>query len=266
MNNFILNNNEGSLTLIIGDRGIGKTYNICKFIPEYINFNKDVESKNILIYDPSEEYDNDLIKRLGFDFETKRISSDDILKLSNQKRNEVRRVLRRDENGNLLNTHKDYEIINKIINNFKKGLIILEDVSHNFDIEFCDLIDVKENKNLDVFITYYEIFKVNEVLLEKFSNIVMFHHSCELSRYIDKLPLFIREICLISEKIINYKYYTQKHKRFHVFIDKISNKIHGNFDIHEFSNACLEYISESYNSDKKIDLNDLVNKYYGNED
>jgi len=52
MNNILKKNisEDGSVFLIIGDRGIGKTYNILKFIPEYIYFNKEAESRNILIY------------------------------------------------------------------------------------------------------------------------------------------------------------------------------------------------------------------------
>ena len=111
---------EPILMCATGKKGVGKTYQTEKLINDYIKPNRGTGKKGrkVLIYDINMEYTR-----------YKVIGLKDIKKFSRQNKIEIRRVLPINEDGSVATLVEMVDILNTIIQTFRGGLLVLEDIN-----------------------------------------------------------------------------------------------------------------------------------------
>lgn len=252
---------EPKMIVVIGGKAIGKTHETLKFISQYISpFGKE---NKVLIFDVNEEFSNERLESMGVSFKTNLLDVKDIETYSNQNRVEVRRVMARDENGNRLSFEGKIELLNKILYDFKDGLLILEDYSsYVFGASGTGIINqifTNRHRNLDVIIHLQSYSNLTPRMIQN-CDIMRLHRCVDMVKRVEaRLPN--PEIHLISESLINFKY--RESKRFMTYIDMGNSKISGDFTKEEYTTACSTYMEENKHKMRNRGIENLMD-YYGN--
>lgn len=276
---------EPKLIIATGGKGVGKTYTTCKIIAKYIRSDGKTgkEGRKVLIFDVNEEYDNTELRNNGHGFETKLLAIEDIAKFANQTRPEVRRILARDKNGQPLGIDGKLEILSKILKYFRSGLLVMEDINNYLiDTKTGDIISVmttNRHRDLDIYIHLQSLSPVTTRMWQNCSFVRFHKQNDSVSRYKNRLP--IPEMYFIAETLVNIQ--CKMDRRFYCYIDNEMSRISGKFSKRAFMVASYNYLmghpkeitkyqqrygkgKDSYNKGVALAINDLVDKYYGNEE
>jgi hypothetical protein len=274
---------EPQLIIATGTRGVGKTYTTCKVIDRYIrpNASKNKEPRKVLIFDINMEYSNEELKKNGFKFQTKIIDPEDLKKFSKQKRAEVRRILPLDKNGRLLGIDGMIDLLEKILADYRGGLLILEDINrYLIDTRTPEIIGTMattRHRDLDIYIHLQSLAPVTTRMWQN-CNFVRFHKQIDdVNRF--KQRLTMPEVYFIAQTLVNIQY--KSDKRFFCYVDNLQGKISGKFSKKSFQLALYSYIIENpkvnkaalsrfgtgkdnYEKATKFTISQLTDQYYGN--
>jgi len=272
------------MILATGTKRVGKTYQTCHAIKDYIQDKPEIEKKGrkVLIYDVNMEYTDASFRDNDVDFTAPILSIKDLKKWSMQDRVEVRRIIPKDENGKILTGDELVSLVEKILDNFRGGLLVLEDINTyiigNSSAKIIGVMCSNAHRDLDIYIHLQSVAAVTTRMFQNAAYIRMHKQSDSLDRYINRIPN--PELYLIAEKLVNQKYVYDK--RFFCFIQNQLLKITGKFSLGDYQKACYAYLLENPRlianaqrrfSGKKEDVRkqaleflvkDLY-KYYGNK-
>jgi hypothetical protein len=273
---------EPLLIIATGTKGVGKTYETCHVIENYIKSNEKTgkKARKVLIFDINMEYTAGTCKDNGVTFEAKILDIKDLPKWTKQSRVEVRRIVPKDENGRLLNIDGMVKMLDRILYYYRGGLLVLEDINRYLvDTRTAEIIGTmatNRHRDLDIYIHLQSLAPVTTRMWQN-TQVIRFHKQADdINRYKQRIPN--AELYFIAEKLVNQK--TIRDKRFFCYVQNEYSKINGKFSIRDFQKACYAYLLEhpkmvsnaqsrfGKGKDGRDDamkylLNDLL-KYYGN--
>ena len=263
---------EPILMCATGKKGVGKTYTTMNMIKSYVKPNKKTgkKARKVLIYDINMEYT---------DFKV--ISVKDIPNFSRQSKIEVRRVLPIMDNGRTATLSDMLVILNQIIENFRGGMLILEDINRYLiaskTTDVIGLLATNRHRDLDI-ICHFQSLSALDPRMWQNTTFVRFHYQLDdIKRYAQRVPNY--EMFKIAQCLLEFKYLKKGDKRFFCYVACDENYITGNFTKLDFQQACEEYFIknpkgindyarqygtgiEARQKAKKQLLNELYQKYY----
>lgn len=234
-----------------GKKGVGKTYTTLQVIKNYVKPNRKTGKKprKVLIYDINMEYT---------DFKV--ISIDDIPKYSRQSKVEIRRVLPILDGGKMATLSEMLVILNQIIENFRGGMLVLEDINRYLiqskTTDVIGLLATNRHRDLDI-ICHFQSLSALDPRMWQNTSFVRFHYQIDdIKRYAQRIPNF--ELFKIAQCLVSIKYLKMNDKRFYVHIASDDNFITGNFTRRDYELACRDYLMSYPKA-----VNDVL-KRYGN--
>lgn len=226
---------EPILMCVVGTKGVGKSYTTEKSFDSYIRYNPVTGKKGrkILIFDVNEEFTK-----------YRTIDIKDIKKFTQSPKIEIRRVLPRDKNGKPLKLDQMQDVMSEIINNFRGGLVLLEDINrYMIQAKTADVIGVittNRHRDLDI-ICHYQSLSALDPRMWQNSYYIRFHRQADkIARYKDRIPNY--ELFQIAENIIANRYTAMKDPRFFVYVNNLDNFIAGDYGQDEFDLACKRHL------------------------
>jgi dephospho-CoA kinase len=281
---------EPLLIVVTGSKGVGKTYTTIKIIKQYVigNIVTGTPPRRVIILDVNDEYT-----------EFKAIALKDVKKFSHHPKIECRRVRIIKPDGNKMSLTEIQNALAFILDNFKGGLLVIEDISKytspNMGMELIGSLCTQRHVDCDIIIHYQSVGRAATPSIVSNMNIMRLHKTTDkVERHENKFGEY-SEILHIAENLVNNRYYKEMDKRgsdnlrnyfdFYVYVDFNRNKIYGKFQRDEFKEAITEYIQENegstigkllkkkdrkgkvlYNYEQALIASEtqLLNKYYGN--
>lgn len=229
---------EPILMCATGKKGVGKTYTTMQHISKYVKPDKKTgkKARKVLIYDINMEYT-----------EFKAISVKDISAFTRQSKIEVRRVLPIMENGKMASLSDMIEILNLIIENFRGGMLILEDINRYLiaskTADVIGLLATNRHRDLDI-ICHYQSLSALDPRMWQNTTFVRFHYQIDdVKRYAQRLPNY--EMFKIAQCLVEYKYLKKGDKRFYCYVACDENYITGNFTKLDFEIACHSFLEKN---------------------
>jgi hypothetical protein len=239
-----MNKREPLIMIAVGTKGVGKTYTTRKEIAHQVIVNK----RKVLIYDASLDPELVRYKTLHKNFLSSFVKS---------RKPEIRRILAVDDYGNELPTEQKIELLRYILENFKGGILVLEDFNKyvtnpNELQELIGIITTNRHRNLDIIFHYQSL---RAVTTRMFQNTRCFRLHKDLEspdtfkeRLADKYELFkIASIIIDTE----YRKGTEAGKRFYLYVLTDDFKIIGASD-KQFESACKKYLWANKSLIKRI--------------
>lgn len=274
---------EPYMIVATGTKGVGKTYQTCQVIQKYIQDNPSTGKKGrkVLIYDVNMEYTSESFADNNVTFTAPVLDIKNLRQWSRQERPEVRRIVPKDEKGNPLSGEALISLLTEILNNFRGGLLVLEDINSylmgNSVQEVIAVMCTNRHRDLDIYIHLQSTSAITTRMWAN-ANFTRFHKQADsLDRIINRVPN--PELYLITEKLVNQKYLYDK--RFFCTVDNQLMKIIGRFSMMDFQKACYAYLidnprlinnkmkicsgnrDEKYKAAASLLIKELF-KYYGN--
>lgn len=237
------------MILASGMKRVGKTYQTCHEIQEYITPTATKEARKFLIFDVNGEFNDTQIRENNCTFSAKVLSIDDLPQWIMQKRVEVRRILALDKDGRRLGTTQIVERLNIILYHVRGCGLLLEDINKyligNGSVDVIGMMCTNAHADLDIYIHLQTLSKVSTTMWQN-SAVVRFHRQIDrVSRYKDRLTN--PELYFIAQKLVDLQF--KSNKRFFCYIYNELNFIKGKFSLFDFRVACLGYL---YDNPSKI--------------
>ena len=229
---------EPILMCATGKKGVGKTFTTMNLIKSYVKGNKKTGKKprKVLIYDINMEYT---------DFKV--ISVKDVSKFSRQSKIEIRRVLPIMDNGKMASLSDMLSILNMIIENFRGGMLILEDINRYLiqskTTDVIGLLATNRHRDLDI-VCHFQSLSALDPRMWQNTTFVRFHYQIDdIKRYAQRVPNF--EMFKIAQCLVEYRYLKKNDKRFYCYIACDENYITGNFTKFDFEIACNMFLEKN---------------------
>lgn len=229
------NKREPILMCATGKKGVGKTYTTTLLLEDYVKNNPKTGKKGrkILIYDINMEYT-----------QYKAISIKDIPKFTRSKKVEIRRVLPIMDDGKMADLSEMLDILSRIINNFRGGMLVLEDINRYLvaskTVDVIGLLATNRHRDLDI-ICHFQSLSALDPRMWQNTSFVRFHYQIDdIKRYHQRIPNY--EMFKIAQCLVQYKYHKKGDKRFYCYIASDDNYITGGFNKMDFYYACHEYL------------------------
>lgn len=253
---------NNKLLLATGFKGMGKTYSTMNFLRPYIagNMAIGVPARNVLIFDVNDEYD---------EFQVKAIHLKHTAQFSVQPKCEIRRIrpwMDRETFDILypgkkpfvdipkgqairMNTEHQLVMLGYLLDNFKYGLLLIEDINKyvgdSMPQDLTGNICTNRHANCDIIMHYQSAGRPLPKIWQN-ADEVRFHHQTDSvdsskSKLEDSYEIFKLAQILVDTE------FDKGNVRFYVWVNKITNKIIGNFTKEMFLHAIGEYVSVNYN-------------------
>lgn len=275
------NQREAGMMATTGIQGVGKTYQNMHIIKNYVKdkFYNKVRGRKCLIMDTNGEYTkSQFLKNDIENVDPKTIAVKDIRDWSRTKGGECRRI-----DAKNVGLEQKIQIIEYIIENFRNGMVVLEDintyilnVTHLKEI-VSGLVNLR-HRAVDILISYQSARAVEPRIWQNARWVRMHYQADNVNDIKGKLPNVT--MYKIAQILVNNRYFNGD-KRFFVYIYNFANKIDGLFTKEEFKTACSQYLgsnkkeikefAEMYGKNgegeaKKLLIEQYCTMYYGNAD
>ncbi len=198
-----------------------------------------------MIYDVNFEYTDASFADNGVSFKAPVLDIKDLKKWSRQDRVEVRRIIPKDDKGNILSGDALVDLLETILLNFRGGLLVLEDINtYLLGTSISSIVGImctNRHRDLDIYIHLQSIAAITPRMFQNAAYLRFHKQSDSLSRYINRIPN--PELYMIAEKLVNQKYLHDK--RFFCYVQNQLLKISGKFSLMDFQKACYAYLLEN---------------------
>jgi Helicase HerA, central domain len=231
-----------------GHTGVGKSYAMCRIIRDYLTPNPQTGKvpRKVLIFDVNKEYTNEEMIKNGHGFTIKTIALSQLDEWVRYPFAEVCRILPVDKDGRNISQERYKEILNYILQRFKGGLLLLEDLNNYLkesnDAEILGLLTTVRHEGVDVYIHYQSLSRVTTGVWQNARGFRVHHQYDPVYRYFTRMNN--PEMFVIAQKIVDKKY-ENGDIRYYLYVMSTISKIKGNFTKREFVNAALEYLDEN---------------------
>jgi hypothetical protein len=233
---------EPTLEVAIGFRGVGKTYQFDQISDEYVRTLR----RPILVFDINNEFDpgNKLFNYKAIDYDTDEKSD---FKRSEQIRNikvpGKYRIIPYKKNGQPMSTRELLQTATTIVQYFRNGLVLLEDVnkytSSHFKQEFIGTFIGLRHVGVDLVLHFQSLHAIPPKVWDGMQHLRW--HKCaeKIIKYKGHATNY--EMFAIAEAIVDYKYRTNP--RFFLWLDALNNKIQVGEE--DFTRGCEAYLSQN---------------------
>lgn len=175
------------------------------------------------------------------------IGHNDIIRYGNHPKPDVRRISPCSKKGVPMSDIDTENLLIKVLNEFRGGSIIAEDLNKIFGDNLPDAITGAlcnvRHRNCDLTLHLQSVGRIGVKMLQNVK-VVRYHYQLEpIENSRDKLK-GETEIFMIAEKLVNEQF-TNGNRYFCVYIYREIKKIRGKFSPRMFSVAIQEYISEN---------------------
>ena len=271
---------EAMLLVSVGAKQTGKTYQNLYVIKDYVRdkLSTGVRGRKVLIFDTNGEYTQESFERAGIkNFQVKKIAPKDVVAFSKSKIVEARRI-----DVRTLEVDEKLETLRYVIQNFKGGMLVLEDINsyvlNTVHIrQIVSSIIKARHMDLDIMISYQSLRRLDPIMWANMTYIRMHYQLDGISKYVDRANS--EDLMYISKYLVDYMYFKKENKRFFLYINQYESKIIGAFTQEDFKTACKEYLNvkrnlvkeEMYKSGTGKDeatnvvVETFIQKYYGNK-
>jgi hypothetical protein len=230
---------EPKLGVAIGRKGCGKTYTTNKMIAQYVRGNptKGVIPRRVLVLDVNDEYED-----------IKALKLSDIMRFSAHPVIEARRIRPFKENGVRMTLKEIQETLFKILNDFRGGLLLIEDinryVSDHLPNDLVGAICTNRHTDTDIILHFQSVGRISPKIWQNI-NWLRFHKITDaVYRHRDKFEDKYEMLQLV-ENYVN-KEYNDGNKRVFCYVDIDDEKVKG-VDRTKFVKIIEEYLSANYN-------------------
>jgi hypothetical protein len=249
---------EAGMMAITGIQGVGKTYLNMHIIKDYVKdkFYNKVRGRKCLIMDTNGEYTAEQFERNDIKgFKPRVIAVKDIPEWSQSDVIECRRI-----DAKNLGIQQKTDIIEFIIENFRNGMLVLEDIntyilSVTFMKEIVGGLVNLRHRAVDLLISYQSLRPVEPRIWQN-SRWVRMHYQADNVNDI-KGKVTNPTLYKIAQNLVNNRYFAGD-KRFYVYIHNFENKVEGQFTKKEFSDACTQYLNNNKRLVKEFAENNAV--------
>jgi hypothetical protein len=233
---------EPKLGCVVGRKGVGKTYQTLKMIESYIIGNpaKGVAPRRALIFDVNDEYEN-----------IKALKLSDVMRFSAHPKIEARRIRPFSDNGQRMTINDLQDTLFKILNDFRGGLLLIEDVnryvSDYLPNDLVGAICTNRHQNLDIILHFQSVGRVSPKIWQNL-NFLRYHKNTDSvdkhrTKFEDKY-----EMLKLVENYTNNEYHNYDNQRYFCYVDIDDEKIKG-VDRKKFESVVEQYLADNY---KKI--------------
>ena len=264
---------QAKITIACGRRATGKSIETIEQIYRYVNGNPSlgIAGRKALIYDVNDEFGNFKWKD-GTIHSIKQIKLSDIPAFTEQPMAEVRRIAPYWDDGRRMTTGDMSEALGLILNNYKDGLLLVEDINkytgdHMKQDLLGSLATIRQVR-IDLIAHYQLVGKAASPKIIGMTNFIRLHKTFDSiekhkTRFADKA-----EIMQIAENIVNRRYdwgmkkdiNNENGKFFSVYVDMEFGKIKGIFSEEEAKLAIQDYIGDGKIIRRMLNLKDRTGK------
>lgn len=239
---------EPQLIVVTGVKRIGKSNETIRYL--YNDYCRGGLGRKVLIFDFNNEFGNYEVfekkngQQISYRVNIPRLAPEDILRFSNQKMIEMRRVVPLDKWGMPLSLEDQGKLIQKTMTEFRGGCLFIEDLNAVFGDSLPAAISGffvnNAHRDCDVLLHVQSIARVVPKIWQN-CNIVRRHRenvSTEESR--EKLKTNFT-LFKLGELIVDYQY-DNLNERYFLWIDKDHRKLKGNITKGMFDKAVIDFL------------------------
>ncbi len=228
------NEREPVLFVAVGYKGVGKTFQTCQELHEYIK----VQKRPVVIFDTNQE--------IAY-AQYAKIAPNDVKKL---KKAEIRRVepIMPPKNGKSavpMDNKQKAACLAYLLKNFKNGLLVIEDMNNYLTSTRTDgivsALTTNRHRSQDIIIHLQSLAKLDPTLWENTGVIRIHYQNDRLSRYIDRCSS--PQILTLAVEYCRLKY--EENPRVFVWLDLVNRKIIGVDDLDTFKTVCNMYLRQN---------------------
>ncbi len=255
---------QAIIEVAVARKGGGKTYITAKEkITPYIQDSPTWKARKVLLYDVNGEFtDNHCRDRLKVTWTAKALALKDLPEWTRVGKPEVRRILPINDKGQFTQDVEEMEeILNKILQIFRNGLLLIEDPNAYLvgisSKKVISAITRNRQKNLDIVTHVQSLRAIPPRLLSNMNNLRF--HKCNENISTIEHKLNNAEVFYIAQALVNFKFKTDI--RFYCNVDNEMDLITGKFSKNDYRIACLIYLKEN-----KPDMLKLAENRFGKGD
>lgn len=246
---------EPSFEVVIGFKGVGKTYTTNKIIDDYIrNDSGGRKGRPVLVFDTNNEYcdSNGYYGFKAIDF--------DVTEKNEFKRSEQIRKIISPAKYRILPYKKDRtpmtitELVttaSTIVKYYRNGMLVLEDINKytlsSYKQEFVGMFIGLRHLGVDL-VAHFQTLRAIPPKVWGNMNYLRWHkQSDRIFKYKNRIDNF--ELFSIAESIVDYKYQTDQ--RYYLWISVLEEKLI-NVTPEDFKSGCIAYLSHNPTELNKI--------------
>lgn len=274
------------LIIPTGAQDIGKSYQTLKQALYQAYISK--TPRQTLLFDTNNEYEFYEVDGKMHNIKSIGQTDADILKYSNSKISEVRRIVPFRQNGMPMSPEEAEKLLVRAIELYRSGTLVIEDLNRlygdSLPVSISGLLVNVRHRNCDCVFHLQSIARVLPKMLQN-AKVIRFHYQLDsIINSAEKLKGEI-EIYQIAEKMVTKEYDKGgTHIRFFVYIYRMERKLKGAFSNRMLAESIQDYISENqrilkpllekrdkngkkiYNYQQALNMKtlELFNKYNGN--
>lgn len=229
---------EPKLGVVVGRKGVGKTYETTRIIAKYVAGNPDrgILGRKVLIMDINDEFQN-----------IRPIEPRHVTMFSAQTFIEARRIRPITPDGKPISLDDFANILFQVLMDFKGGMLLLEDingyVSDNMPNDLTGMICRMRHKDVDVIIHYQSMSRIQTKVHQNLNYIRYHKNTDSVSIPNNKKKILDKyEMVQIAELIVNQQFTTNP--RFHLYVDMDTEKILSTVSREQIIQAIDKYLDE----------------------
>jgi len=261
---------EALLGVVVGKKGVGKTYTTLEMITNYIK----QHNRRVLILDVNNEFGNVQVDQNPNFVDVKAIRPEDVEKFTYHPTIEARRVSVLKEGGGKMSLNELAETLSVILKTYQNGLLLIEDinkfVSDSLSTDLIGSIVTQRHMSVDIITHFQTVGKIAQPKIWGNANWVRFH-KCEdtVLRHKSKFAGDITHL-QIMEAMVNQQY-NNGNKHFYCYLNKDTGKIRGAFSERQFIDGIRAFLGtdQGYkevareSKRKDLDSGNLIHKTHG---
>jgi hypothetical protein len=251
---------EPTLMVVIGFKGVGKTYTTNKEIDAYIkNDPSGWKGRPVLVFDVNNEYcdSNGYYGYKAIDFD---VTEQNAFKRSEQIRKITvpakYRIIPYKKNGQPMTSNELMITASTVVSYFRNGMLLLEDINKyalsNFKQDFVGMFVGLRHLGVDLVVHFQSLRAIPPKIWSEMGFLRWHKQSENILKYRGRISNL--ELFSIAEAIVNHKFQSDAH--YYLWIDVMREKLI-NVTKEDFAEGCNEYLSFSTN---KWEIRDMMNK------
>ncbi len=245
---------EPQLGIVIGRKGVGKSWTTIERIRAYVKGNPKagVKPRRALILDVNDEYTD-----------IPAIALADVALFTYQKKIEVRRVrifypAGHQLAGKKMGLKETASALEYILENYKNGLLLVEDmtkyISDSLPNDLIGSLCTQRHVDCDIIIHFQTIGKMANPKIWGNCNWIRFHKADDtVERHKNKIVSSIEPLQILEAMVDTEFYGGNEH--FYAYFDKDKGKIKGAYSQKQFDGAIEDYLQKNYNTKVKPEVN-----------
>ena len=239
---------EPSFEVVIGFKGVGKTYTTNAIIQDYIkNDPSGRKARPVLVFDVNAEFcdDNGYYGYKAIDYD---VTEPNEFKRSEQIRNIVSpgkyRIIPYKKNRQPMTVSELMTTASTIVKYYRNGMLLLEDMNKyalsNFKQEFVGMFIGLRHLGVDL-VAHYQSLRAITPKVWSDMNFLRWHKQSEkIIKYRGRISNL--ELYSIAEQIVDFKY--QSDPRYYLWVSTMEEKLL-NVTPEDFKAGCMRYLSSN---------------------